>query len=192
VKLGRVSIPRSRITIAVNLRSFRVSGTVAGQEVWNDDTYNTMFYICKGRPTLFHDQSRLHQTAQPNLLVSGSVLFFTSYTTMHLKSLTFVFILSISVAIASPQLRSDVGGPCTKDSNCYGGANCCSGICTLGSCRMDGSCDAGNSPPNFITIWYCTDISRQRLLWLVPQLRQRKMLHVQGRHRGRVQMYWEL
>ncbi|KAF2204324.1 hypothetical protein GQ43DRAFT_469195 [Delitschia confertaspora ATCC 74209] len=37
--------------------------------------------------------------------------------------------------ITPPQSLSDPGGPCQSDSNCYGGANCCFSICTLGSCH---------------------------------------------------------
>lgn len=33
---------------------------------------------------------------------------------------------------------------CTNDGDCFGGANCCSGSCQFGSCRMDGTCDASN------------------------------------------------
>jgi len=39
----------------------------------------------------------------------------------------------------------NVGGPCEVDSNCGGGGViCCNRVCTLGSCRTDGSCDADN------------------------------------------------
>ncbi|KAI7776747.1 hypothetical protein LA080_004465 [Diaporthe eres] len=33
---------------------------------------------------------------------------------------------------------------CSSDGDCFGGANCCSGSCQFGSCRMDGTCDASN------------------------------------------------
>lgn len=47
-------------------------------------------------------------------------------------------ILSLLLAASTSALtlspRSDPGGPCKQDNNCYGGAKCCSNICKLGSC----------------------------------------------------------
>ena len=35
--------------------------------------------------------------------------------------------------------RSDVGGPCARDNNCYGGAKCCDKVCKLGDCSPFGN-----------------------------------------------------
>ncbi|CAI6334174.1 unnamed protein product [Periconia digitata] len=60
--------------------------------------------------------------------------------------LNILSLLAITSYVSAGPLTifSDPGGPCKKESDCYGGAKCCSQICVLGSCRMDGSCDADN------------------------------------------------
>lgn len=66
---------------------------------------------------------------------------------------TVVSIISLSSAVSSLAVGREAaqGDPtisprqfCTNDGDCFGGANCCSGSCKLGSCRMDGTCDASN------------------------------------------------
>ena len=36
------------------------------------------------------------------------------------------------------------GDGCVNNGYCFGGAQCCNLVCKLGSCRMNGSCDADN------------------------------------------------
>ena len=103
-----------------------------------------------------------------------------------MRLLTLLALTAFTTATTIPATllaRSDPGGPCKQDNNCYGGANCCATgvaskpkicklgdcngaanpgaacqnngycfggaiccnlVCQLGSCRMNGSCDADN------------------------------------------------
>ncbi|KAF9729557.1 hypothetical protein PMIN01_12421 [Paraphaeosphaeria minitans] len=53
--------------------------------------------------------------------------------------LSVVFTAAAAVEAVALTPRADVGGPCVKDNNCYGGANCCNKICKLGSCTAPGN-----------------------------------------------------
>lgn len=100
--------------------------------------------------SLPHFQSR-HSTQSPHTTQGYHGKNY--HTSSIMQIITVVSILSFfsaasSLAVDRRAAHSDSTiSPrqfCGSDGDCFGGANCCSGSCQFGSCRMDGTCDASN------------------------------------------------
>lgn len=51
-----------------------------------------------------------------------------------MKTYTIVSLLVCIAGVSALNPRADIGDPCVRDNNCYGGAKCCNRVCKLGDC----------------------------------------------------------